>query len=322
MQAKELTAAYTAPKIRLSRKQKMTKIYNQRYLLFMLLPALICITLFSYAPIFGWVMAFTDYQVGLSMWSAPFVGLKHFKEFFMDSGEAFGVIRNTLVMNVLSLLIGLFLALVFAILLREVNSKRLQKSVQYATFLPYFMSWVILYAVVYSLFSVSNGAINETLMALHIISKPLNILGDPKYSWALIVGVNTWNSLGYNSVIFIAAIAGIPQEQYEAAEIDGAGRWAKIINITVPNLIPTLMVLLIMNTGWLLNNGLDQYFIFTNSMNMEKMEVFDYYIYRYGLKLFNYSYATAVSIIKTGVSILLLIIVNRVSKKNYGRSLF
>lgn len=300
----------------------LRKIKDQRYLLMMLFPAMLCITLFSYLPLTGWVMAFTDYQVGKSMWRAPFAGLKYFREFFVDSGEAFAVIRNTLVMNVLSLLLGLVAAMAFAILLKEVRSRTLQKSVQYATFLPYFMSWVILYAVVYSLFSVSNGAINETLVALKLLDAPLNVLGDPQYSWTLIICVNIWNSLGYNSVIFIAAIAGINGEEYEAAEIDGAGRWVRIRYITIPHLIPTLMVLLIMNAGWLLNSGLDQYFIFTNSMNMEKMEVFDYYIYRYGLKLFNYSYATAVSIIKTGVSILLLIGVNRLARKVNGRALF
>jgi len=304
------------------RAKILRKIYNQRYLYIMLLPAMICISVFSYLPIFGWVMAVTDYQVGKSMWKAPFVGLKHFKEFFLDSGDAIGVIRNTLVMNVSSLVLGLFFALVFAILLKEVKSKYLQKSVQSLTFLPYFMSWVILYAVVYSLFSVSSGAINETLMALNIISEPINLLGDPKLSWALIIGVNIWNSLGYNSVIFISSIAGIPNEEYEAAVIDGAGRWARIRYITIPHMIPTLMVLLIMNTGWLLNSGLDQFFIFTNTLNIETMEVFDYYIYRYGMKLFDYSYATAVSMIKTGVSIVLLIIVNKVVKKNSGRGLF
>jgi putative aldouronate transport system permease protein len=134
--------------------------------------------------------------------------------------------------------------------------------------------------------------------------------------------VNTWNSLGYNSVIFIATIAGIPGEQYEASEIDGAGRFGKIFYITIPNMLPTLVVLLIMNSGWIFNSGLDQYFMFTNPTNLSTMDVFDYYIYRYGLKLFNYSYATAVGIIKTLVSFVLLVVVNRLSKEFSGKAIF
>ncbi|MDD2457878.1 MAG: ABC transporter permease subunit [Eubacteriales bacterium] len=300
----------------------LNRIIRNRYLYLMLLPGLASIMIFNYIPIFGWWMAFTDYQVGKSIWQAPWVGLRFFKEFFSDSNGALPVIRNTLIMNVSSLIVGLGVAFLFAILLKEVRLRWFQKTVQYATFLPYFMSWVILYAVVYSLFSVNSGAMNETLVRLGWLKEPLNILGDKQYSWLLIVTVNTWNSLGYNSVIFIAAIAGIPSELYEAAEIDGAGRIQKIVFITAPSLLPTLVVLVIMNAGWLLNSGLDQFFIFTNSLNMETMEVFDYYIYRFGLKQFNYSYATAVSIVKTLVSLGLLILVNRWSRRSVNQSIF
>lgn len=302
--------------------KRLVKIFRQRYLYVMLLPALICTIIFSYLPLSGWIMAFTDYKVGKSIWGAPWVGLREFKAFFIDSGEAMNVITNTVVMNVLSLIIGLGTAFVFAILLKELQWPAFGKIVQSITFFPYFMSWVILYAVIYSLFSVGSGAVNETLLNLGVINEPLNVLGDASYSWLLIVLVNTWNSLGYNSVIFIATIAGIPSEQYEAAEIDGAGRFAKIYYVTVPNLTPTLIVLLIMNSGWIFNSGLDQYFMFTNPTNISKMQVFDYYIYNYGLKLFNYSYATAVGIIKTIVSFILLILVNKLSKKYSGKAIF
>ncbi len=305
-----------------TKNKRLAKLFKQRYLYIMLLPALISTIIFSYLPISGWIMAFTDYKVGKSIWGAPWVGLREFKSFFIDSGEAMNVITNTVVMNVLSLIIGLGTAFCFAILLKELQWPRFGKLVQSITFFPYFMSWVILYAVIYSLFSLGSGAVNQTLINLGLINEPLNILGDPNYSWLLIVLVNTWNSLGYNSVIFIATIAGIPSEQYEAAEIDGAGRFAKIHHVTVPNLVPTLIVLLIMNSGWIFNSGLDQYFMFTNPTNISKMQVFDYYIYSYGLKLFNYSYATAVGIIKTIVSLVLLIVVNKLSKKYSGKAIF
>lgn len=307
---------------RIRNSKVLSKIFRQRYAYIMLLPAFISTLIFSYFPLSGWVMAFTDYKVGRSMWEAPWVGLREFKAFFLDSGEALNIIRNTVVMNVFSLIAGLGTAFFFAILLKEVRWPKFGKLIQSVTFFPYFMSWVILYAVIYSLFSMGSGAVNETLINAGIIKQPLNVLGDASYSWLLIVVVNTWNSLGYNSVIFIATIAGIPSEQYEASEIDGASRFGKIFYITIPNMLPTLVVLLIMNSGWIFNSGLDQYFMFTNPTNISKMEVFDYYIYRYGLKLFNYSYATAVGIIKTMVSFILLVIVNKLSKESSGKAIF
>ena len=318
----DLSVNVTNKTASLQKHRNLRKIYRQRYAYIMLLPALICTILFSYLPLSGWIMAFTDYKVGKSMWSAPWTGLKQFKYFFLESGDAFPVIRNTVVMNVFSILLGLGAAFFFAILLNEVKSRMFSKLVQSASFFPYFMSWVVLYAVIYSMFSMGSGAVNTTLMNIGMIKEPMNILGNTAYSWFLIVAVNTWNSLGYNSVIFIATIAGIPREMYEAAEMDGAGRFSKIAYVTIPNMIPTLIVLLIMNSGWIFNSGLDQYFVFTNPTNMETMEVFDYYIYRYGMKLFNYSYATAVGIIKTMVSLVLLVFVNKLSRKYGGKSIF
>jgi ABC-type polysaccharide transport system, permease component len=300
----------------------LRKMLKQRYSYIMLMPALICTVLFCYFPITGWIMAFTDYKVGKSMWKASWTGLKQFKAFFFDSGDALLIVRNTVVMNVLSIIIGLGAAFFFSILLNEVKWRRFGKLVQSITFFPYFMSWVILYAVIYSMFSMGSGAVNETFMSLGLIKEPLNILGDASYSWVLIVAVNTWCSLGYNSVIFIATIAGIPRELYEASDIDGAGRFSKIAYITIPNMVPTLIVLLIMNSGWIFNSGLDQYFVFTNPTNIQTMEVFEYYIYRYGMKLFNYSYATAVGIVRTIISFLLLILVNKLSRRYSGKSLF
>ena len=303
-------------------KSKFKKALTQKYNYIMLMPALLCVIIFNYLPVSGWIMAFTDYKVGQSMWKAEWVGLKQFRAFFLDSGEAFNIIRNTLVMNVSSLVAGLGIAFFFAILLNELRWRFFGKVVQTIAFFPYFISWVILYSVIYSLFSMGSGAVNETLVSLGILEEPLNILGSASFSWLLIVTVNTWCGLGYNSVIFIAAIAGAPREQYEAAEIDGAGRFSKIAFVTIPNMVPTLVVLLIMNSGWLFNSGLDQYFVFTNPTNMETMEVFDYYIYRFGLKVFDYSYAAAVGIVKTIISLILLIAVNRISKRCVGKSIF
>ena len=304
-----------------TRKDTLRRIIRQRQLYLMLLPALLAVAVFTYAPLFGWWMAFSDYQIGKPMFDAPWVGFKYFLEFFTDTAGAGHVIINTLVMNVSSLILGLVCALAFAIFLKEVRWKRFRRAVQSASFFPYFMSWVIIYAVIYALLS-SDGAVNASLQSLGLINKPLNVLGNPAASWGLIITVNVWNILGYNSVMFIAAIAGIPEEQYEAARIDGATRYHEIRHVTLPNLVPTLIVLLILGSGSIFNSYLDQFFIFTNTLNISTMEVFDYYIYRFGLKLGNFSYATAVGVIKTLVSLILLVGVNWISRKATDRSLF
>lgn len=301
--------------------ERIRKVWRQRQLYFMILPAAVLIFIFTYIPLFGWVMAFTDYKPGRSMFQSPWAGLKYFKEFFTDTAGAGEVIRNTLVMNVSSLILGLLLSMAFAILLKEIRWKFMRRTIQSFSFFPYFMSWVILYAVLYALVS-NEGALNGLLISLGMIEKPLNLLGNPATSWGLIIGVNLWATLGYDSVIFISAIAGIPQEQYEAARIDGASRWSEIRYITIPNLIPTLVILLIMSSGNIFNSYLDQFFVFTNTLNISTMQVFDYYIYNYGLKMGNYSYATAVGIVKTLVSFGLLTGVNFLSRKLTERSLF
>lgn len=303
------------------RKGTLRKIVRYRQLYLMLLPALAAVGVFTYAPLFGWWMAFSDYKLGKPIFNAPWAGLKYFIEFFTDTAGAGHVIVNTLVMNVASLVLGLLCALAFAVFLKEVRWRWFRRMVQSISFFPYFMSWVIIYAVVYALFS-SDGAVNSTLHSLGLIDKSINVLGNPKSSWGLIITVNVWNILGYNSVMFIAAIAGIPEEQYEAARIDGATRYHEIRHVTLPNLVPTLVVLLILGSGSIFNSYLDQFFIFTNTLNISTMEVFDYYIYRFGLKLGNFSYATAVGVVKTLVSVILLVGINWISRKATDQSLF
>lgn len=182
-------------------------------------------------------------------------------------------------------------------------------------FFPYFVSWVIAYSIVSSLLSVNSGAINQVLVKLGWIKKGFNIIGDPKYSWGLIILINLWKTCGYNTIIFLSSIAGIPTELYEASALDGAGRLQQIRYVTLPSLLPTASVLLIMNAGWILNSNLEQFFVFQNATNWTRMEVLDMYIYKFGLKMLDFPYATAMSIVKTLVSILMLLAVNALTKK-------
>jgi len=288
----------------------------------MLSPAFVLLFIFAYIPLSGWVMAFTEYKIGMNIFDGRFTGLSQFRSFFIESKDFINLIRNTLVINISSVIINIILAVFFAILLNEVRVYWFKKTVQTITFFPFFISWVITYSVVLSLFAVRTGSINEFLISIGFIRKGYNFLGDPRYSWGLMIILNMWKYLGYNSIIFLASIKGISSEEYEAAAIDGADRFQRIKFITLPHLIPTISILLIMNSGWIFNSNLEQFFIFTNPSNWETMEVLDMYIYKFGLKLLNYSYATAVGIIKTLVSIIMLWLVNTLSTKLTDSGIF
>lgn len=293
----------------------LSRIRQQKWALLMLLPGFLAILFFTYLPLSGWYLAFSDYKLGGSIFGGQWVDLKYFKKILMESSDLEYLVRNTLVMNGVSMLLNIAVALAFAIMLKEFFWKPGAKAVQTVAFFPYFVSWTIIYSVASALLSVNSGAINQALVRAGILSEGWNVLGDAKYSWGLIIVLNLWKTAGYNTVIFLSAIAGIPMEQYEAAALDGAGRIQQITHITLPNLLPTASVLLIMNAGWILNSNLEQFFVFQNATNWSKMEVLDMYIYKFGLKMLDFSYATAMSIIKTIVSILMLLVVNAITKK-------
>jgi len=299
----------------------LRKIVRHRYLYMMLAPAAILVFLFNYVTLFGWVIAFKDYRVGQNLWSGEWTGFKQFTAFLTQSSDYAYLIRNTLVMNFSMIIVNLAFAVAFAVLINELRSKAFARIVQTVSFFPFFISWVIVYSLAHALFAVSTGAVNETLVSAGWLERGINLLGDEKYAWGLIIFMSLWKTLGYNGVIFIAAISGISPDEYEAADIDGASRWQKIIYVTLPNLMPTFLVLLIMNSGWILNSNFDMYYLFTNATNWGKMEVLDMYIYKYGLQMGNYPYATAVGILKTAVSLLILIGVNQLSKRFSGRTI-
>ena len=202
--------------------RRRMRFWQQRYLFLMLLPTLVVVTMFAYKPIINWIIAFRDYQVGFSIFKGSWQGFKYFTEFFRDSADAGHVIKNTLVINIASLFINLSCAMVFAILLNELRSNKVRRIMQSFSIFPFFVSWVITYSFCRVFFNAGSGLVNALLINMGVIRKGINILGDPRHSYALIIGANLWKSLGYNSVIFLATIAGIDQEQYEAADIDGA----------------------------------------------------------------------------------------------------
>ncbi len=283
------------------------------------LPFIVFVLAFSYVPLFGWILAFINYKPGLKIWDCDFSGLYYFKLIFQDWYKMASVLKNTLAMSFLGL-ICTPLPAVFAIFLSELPSVRFKKVVQTLTTIPNFISWVIIYALAYALFS-TEGVLNQILLNAGIIEKAGNVLGNSNAVWGFQTALNVWKGLGWNAIIYFAAIAGIDSELYDAAGVDGAGRFQKILHITVPGISSTFFVLLLLQVSNLLALGIDQYLAFYNSMVADKILVLDLYVYRLGLITQDYSYATAVGIFKSLISIILLFSVNGLSKKLRGESL-
>lgn len=296
------------------KKYTLTGFKRQLPLFFMVLPALIFVAVFSYSPLTGWGMAFFRYRPGQGIFEGKFMGFEMFEDFFYDMSGSWYVLKNTLGINLFVIVINLSLAILVSILINEMRMKYMKKTVQTITFFPYFISWVITYTVFQMFFSTSNGMVNQVLQLFGVVDKGIDFLGDPDWAWFIMIVASAWKSTGYNSVIFLSSISSIDAELYEAAQIDGASRLRRIWSITLPHLLPTLSVLLIMNAGWILTSNFEQFFLFSNMSNQTGMEVFDTYIYRYGMGMLNFSYATAVGMMKSVASIALLIFANSISK--------
>lgn len=288
-------------------------------LFLLVLPGLLYVFLFCYLPLWGWVLAFLDYKPGRIIWNCDFVGLDNFKVMFSNAvlrRNIFQSLKNTLGIHFLAYL-WMPVNMMFAVFLSELRNKKFQKVVQTVSTLPNFISWVIMFALANSLFS-GTGLVNTLLLDLGVIEKPLNILMTDKHVWITQVILQGWKGTGWSAIVYFAAIAGIDQELYEAAMVDGAGKMKRIWYITLPHLMPTFFVLFIMSIGNLLSTGVDQYYVFGNAMNQKYIEVFDLYVYNLGIGNGNISYGVAVGILKAGIALLLFSMANYLSKKVRG----
>lgn len=289
-------------------------------LLFLALPFMLLVFLFTYVPLFGWIYAFFDYKPGLPLWQCEFVGLDYFKLFLTDTVDMLRVIKNTLIFAVIGILVTP-LPMFFAILLNEIKNKKAKKFFQTVTTLPNFLSWVIIYSICFMFFS-SEGILNEILVSTGMVAQaPQSILGnqDAVYWFQTLLGL--WKTLGWSSIIYLAAITGLDQELYDAAMVDGAGRVKCAMHITLPGLMPTYIVLLLLNIGNFLNQGFEQYFLFKNASTAQTIEVLDLYVYRLGLIGQDYSYSIAIGIMKSAISIGLLFTANAIAKKVRGTAI-
>jgi len=308
------------------RKKRWTK--DDWTLIIMASLSILFLAVFAYAPLYGLTLAFKkDHEYSNILWAiqygswADHNGFGQFVTFLTDPD--FGdIIKNTLGLNLLQLLINFPAPIIFAVLMSELISDRFKKVVQTVTFFPHFVSWVIFGGLFLTLLDTDTGIVNNLFVQLGLLKEPVDILGGKEYFWWIIIITSLLKGLGWGSVIYVAAISGVPAELYEAAKIDGANRWHKIRYITIPSIAPTITLFFILSISGLLNNGIDHLWVFQNMNNIERSEVLDTFIYKYGIPRMNYAYATAIGLFKSVISVILLVVGNYVCKKVSGRGIY
>lgn len=286
---------------------------HHKWLYFMLVPGALYFIIFRYAPMFGLSMAFEQYSPFKGIFGSKFVGLMHFKTFFTGT-DFWMLMKNTLWLSFLSLIFYFPAPIILALFLNEMKSQFFKRSVQTLIYVPHFISWVIVASITYTLFNVTDGAVNQAIQSL--TGKAVNFLGLPQYFRPMIIGQQIWKETGYGTIIYLAALAGIDQELYEAARVDGAGRWRRMWYITLPCLKPTIIIMLILRVGNVLNTGYEQIFLMRNALNVSVAEVFDTYVYMRGLVNSQYSYSAAAGMFKSLVSMILVLFANWTAKKS------
>ena len=305
------TARYHSPK----KKGFFSKLASQWQLALMSVPIFLYVLLFNYFPMWGWINAFKDFgnrklvAKGITPWN----GLANFKWLF-SRPDFFQAIRNTLAMSVINLVFGTVSAVLLAVLLNEVRQKTFKKTVQTVTYLPHFLSMVIVVAMAQNIFA-SNGPINDLLVGLGIVKQPVFWLGEGKHFWWLVGIINVWKEVGWGTIIYISAMTSIDPSLYEAASIDGAGRFQRIIHVTLPGIKSTFVILLIMNIGHLMEAGFEIQYLLGNGLTAAYSRTIDIFVLEYGTQMMDFGVATAAGIFKSVVAIILLVGANFISKR-------
>jgi putative aldouronate transport system permease protein len=326
----ELNTKITNPLAKAGRNLHIWKRFKRQKILHLFVGlGMAFLLIFSYTPMFGIIMAFKNYSISTGItgiFTSEWVGLKYFDEFVNDY-QFNRIVRNTLVLSFLKVIFAFPAPILFALLLNEVRHMAFKRIVQTVSYLPHFISWVIVVGLSFSFFSADIGIINKVLVGLGLIDKPLPILTSPDYFWGLAVGSAVWKEMGWWTIIFLAAISGINPALYEAAQIDGAGRFARIWHITIPGMKGTIVVVLILTIGSILGGGLvgsnfEQAFLLGNSINNPTSEIVQTYAFKVGLRDGRFSYAAAIDLIQSIISVTLIFSSNYISRRASGSSLF
>ncbi len=280
-------------------------LWKQRVLYLFLLPGAVAVLLFSYAPMVGLIIAFQDYKVTGGFLGGEFVGLEHFRNFLSDP-EFYNALRNTLAIGGLMILFGFPAPIILALMIDAVRSMRVKKLVQSITYLPHFITWVFISSLVYRLLESESGIVNLLLVKLGL--EPINFMQDPDYFWGILIVTSIWQSVGWNTIIYLAAITGIDPEIHSAAMVDGAGRFQRMISITLPCILPTIAILFVLSLGSLFTVNFEAVFNLMNGFVQSKADVIDTYIYRTGVQMAHFSYATAIGFARSLIAAALVVI--------------
>lgn len=301
----------------MQKNKTLLTISRQKELFLMIIPVMAYVILFCYVPLWGWTMAFQNYKPGAKQ--QRWVGFDQFKFLFQEE-RFLRVLRNTVAMSAINLVLSFVFAIFFALMVNEIKQKFFKRAVQTISYLPHFLSWVIACSMIADFLS-SGGTLNTILLNLGLIKQPIILLAEADKFWWVAGWSSVWKSMGWNSIIYLAAITSIDPELYESAGLDGAGRLARMWHITLPSIKSTILVLLIMNIGWILNAGYELQYILGNMLNWNMAETIDVYVIRYGIALGNYSLGTAMGMFKTVVSVILIAAANQLSKRFAQESL-
>jgi len=304
-----------------AKKNTWQKIKKQKTLIIMSIPFILYVAVFCYAPLAGWLMAFQKYKPAKGLLNQIWCGFDQFKFLFTDP-NFIKVLRNTLCMALINLTLGFICSIGFALLLNEVRRILSKKFVQTVSYLPHFLSWIIVVGLVADVLSPGTGVINQILMGLHLVDTPINFFAETKYFWGIVGISNVWKEVGWGSIIYLSAITAINPDLYEAAEIDGAGRFKKMLHVTLPGIKATIFILLIMDVGQILNAGFEVQYLLGNGLVQDVSQTIDIFVLKYGISLGNYSLATAAGIFKSVISLVLIFIANGFAKRVGEERLF
>lgn len=294
-------------------------VLHHKGLYLMLLPGLLYFIIFRYIPMAGIIIAFQNYSPFKGIFGSQFVGWQNFRNFFRGA-DFMMLLENTLGISLLSLVLYFPAPIILSLFLNEIRHSGYKRVVQTFIYVPHFISWVIVASITYQLLNVNDGIVNMIITKL--TGNPVNFLGKAKYFKGLIVGQSIWKETGYGTIIFLAALAGVDMQLYEAARIDGAGRWRLMWNITLPSIKGTVIMMLILRIGGLLNTGYEQIFLMRNDLNVKAAEVFDTYVYMKGIRGAQYSLSTAAGLFKSVVSMILVLSANWLAKKFGERGIY
>jgi len=290
------------------------KLGHQRQIFFMTFPLILYVVLFTYVPLWGWTMAFQNFRPAKKFFNQEWVGLYWFKFLFADK-QFLLTVRNTIAMSVINTTLGFVTAIGLALMLNEVKNILFKRFIQTVSYLPHFLSGVIVCGLVSSMLTIDNGAINNVFMTLGLIKEPIQWLGRPNYFWGIIGITYVWKEVGWNTIIYLAAMAGIDPHLYEAASIDGCNRFQKMWSITLPCIKPTIIILLIMSIGNILNAGFEMQYLLRNGLIMNVSDTIDIYVLIFGLSRNNFSLATAAGMFKSVINLTLIFVANGIAKR-------